>query len=126
MSRCNSPDRIPVNASTANWVFRVPRAAPSKRSICSSEGPPFEVVSLVIDGKLGTATVVLDDGSEETLREDSLGMDPQTGRFTCLVRDGRAHAVLSRPAHQTLLAHIEQEGGRFFLQAGARRLPVRA
>src|SRR5687767_6489001 len=89
-------------------------------------GPPFEVVSLVIDGKLGTATVVLDDGSEETLREDSLGMDPQTGRFTCLVRDGRAHAVLSRPAHQTLLAHIEQEGGRFFLQAGARRLPVRA
>ena len=89
-------------------------------------GPPFEVVSLVIDGAAGTARVVLDDGSEETVQEDSLGMDPQTGRFHCRVRDRRAQAVLSRPAHQTLLAHIAQEGGRFFLQAGTLRLPVRA
>jgi len=90
------------------------------------DGPPFEVVSLVIDGARGTARAVLDDGSEETVREDSLGMDPQTGRFHCVVRDGRAQAVLSRPAHQTLLAHVGEEGGRFFLQAGERRIPVRA
>ena len=78
------------------------------------------------DGARGTATAVLDDGSQETVREDSLGMDPQTGRFHCLVRDGRAQAVLSRPAHQTLLAHAGEDGGRFFLQAGERRIPVRA
>ena len=90
------------------------------------DGPPFEVVSLVIDGARGTARAVLDDGSEEAVREDSLGMDPQTGRFHCVVRDGHAQAVLSRAAHQTLLAHVGQEDGRFFLQAGARRLPVRA
>ena len=90
------------------------------------EGPPFEVVSLVIDGARGAARAVLDDGSEETVREDSLGMDAQTGRFHCLVREGRAQAVLSRAAHQTLLAHAGQEGGRFYLQAGERRLPVRA
>jgi hypothetical protein len=90
------------------------------------EGPPFEVTSLVIDNARGTATAVLDDGTEEAVREDSLGMDPRTGRFHCLVREGRAQAVLSRTAHQTLLAHAGQEGGRFFLQAGQHRLPVRA
>ena len=89
------------------------------------DGPPFEVVSLVIDAARGTATAVLDDGSEEKVREDSLGMDPRTGRFHCVVRDGRAKAVLSRPAHQTLLAHVEQDGAGFFLQAGDRRFPVR-
>jgi len=89
-------------------------------------GPPFEVASLVIDAAAGTARAVLDDGSEEMVREDSLGMDPKTGRFLCVVRDGRAQAVLSRSAHQTLLAHIGQEGGAFYLHAGSRRLPVRA
>lgn len=90
------------------------------------QGPAFEVVSLVIDDARGTARAILDDGSEEVIREDSLGMDPRTGRFHCLARDGRAQAVLSRPAHQTLLAHVGQEGGGFFLLAGSRRLPVRA
>jgi hypothetical protein len=90
------------------------------------DGPPFEVVSLVIDAAGGAARAILDDGSEEAIREGSLGMDPQTGRFLCVVRDGRTQAVLSRPAHQTLLAHAGQENGRFFLQAGTRRLPVRA
>jgi hypothetical protein len=80
----------------------------------------------VIDGRDGSARAVLDDGTEEIVRENSLGMDPVTGRFHCLVRGGRAEAVLSRPAHQTLLAHAGQEGGQFFLQAGPRRLPVRA
>lgn len=90
------------------------------------DGPPFEVVSLVIDDERGAARAVLDDGSEEPIRDDSLGMDPQSARFHCLVREGRAQAVLSRGAHQTLLAHVGQEGGLFFLQAGSRRLPVRA
>jgi hypothetical protein len=97
-----------------------------RRMPVAIDGPPFEATGLVIDHARGTATVVLDDGTEETVREDSLGMDPRTGRFHCLVRDGRAQAVLSRSAHQTLLAHVGQEGGRFFLQAGDRRLPVRA
>ena len=94
----------------------------AQRMPVALDGPPFEAVSLVIDAARGTATVVLDDGSEETVREDSLGMDPQSGRFHCVVRDGHAQAVLSRSAHQTLLAHVGQEGGRFYLQAGA---PIR-
>jgi hypothetical protein len=98
----------------------------AQRMPVTVDGPPFEVVSLVIDGARGTARAVLDDGTEETIREDSLGMDPRTGRFQCAVRGGNAHAVLSRSAHQTLLAHVGEEGGRFFLQAGDRRLPLRA
>jgi hypothetical protein len=98
----------------------------TQRMPVALEGPPFEVVRLVIDAAGGTVTAVLDDGSEETVGEDSLGMDPRTGRFHCMVRGGHAQAVLSRPAHQTLLAHVGQEGGRFFLQAGDRRLHVRA
>ena len=82
--------------------------------------------AFVADGARGAARAVLDDGSEEPVRGESLGMDPQTGRFHCVVREGRAQAVLSRGAHQTLLAHAGQEGGQFFLQAGERRLPVRA
>jgi hypothetical protein len=107
----------------AGGAFVVDRA---QRMPVELGGPPFEVVSLIIDGARGTAVVVLDDGSEETVREDSLGMDPQTGRFHCVVRDGRAQAVLSRAAHQTLLAHAEQDSGGFFLLAGERRIPVRA
>jgi len=98
----------------------------AQRMPVTLEGPPFEAVTLVIDATRGEARAILDDGSEETIRDDSLGMDPATGRFHCLVRDGRTHAVLSRSAHQVLLAHIGQEGGRFFLQAGPRRLHVRA
>jgi hypothetical protein len=90
------------------------------------EGPPFEVVRLVIDAARGTATAVLDDATEEPIREDSLGMDPRTGRFRCVVRGGRAQAVLSRAAHQTLLANVGQEAGQFFLQAGERRWRVQA
>ena len=98
----------------------------AQRMPVALEGPPFEVLRLVVDSAQGTARAVLDDGTEEAIREDSLGMDPQTGRFQCVVRGGSAHAVLSRGAHQTLLAHVGQEGGRFFLQAGDRRLPLRA
>jgi hypothetical protein len=98
----------------------------AQRMAVAVAGPPFEVLRLVIDGATGTARAVLDDGSEETIREDSLGMDPDTGRFECAVRGGQARAVLSRAAHQTLLAHVGQESGRFFLQAGDRRLSLRA
>jgi hypothetical protein len=97
----------------------------AQRMPVALEGPPFEVVRLVIDGARGAVKAVLDDGSEENVEEDALGMDPRTGRFHCVVREGQAQAVLSRPAHQTLLAHVGQERGRFFLQAGDRRLHVR-
>jgi hypothetical protein len=87
------------------------------------EGPPFEVSSLRLDAERGEARAVLDDGSEEPLRD--LGMEAASGRFVCAVRGGRAFAVLSRAAHQSLLSHVEQENGQFFLPVGQRRLPVR-
>ena len=97
-----------------------------KRMPVEVQGPVFQAVTLAVDAGAGKATVVLDDGSEEAVQEDSLGMDPDTGRFVCAVRGGRARAVLSRGAHQTLLDHVVDVGGRFFLQAGARRFAVRA
>ena len=88
-------------------------------------GPAFEVVSLVVDDVRGVVRVVLDDGSEEPIREDALGMDEESGRFECAVRGGRARALLSRAAHQTLLQRVAEERGRFVLRVGEHVIPVR-
>jgi hypothetical protein len=90
------------------------------------QGPVFEATALVVDEAKGAARVVLDDGTEEAVQDDSIGMDAVTGRFQCTVRGGQAQAVLSRGAHQTLLAHVVEDVGRFYLQAGPRRFAVRA
>jgi hypothetical protein len=89
------------------------------------EGPAFEAVRLVVDAERGECRVCLDDGSEEVVAEDALGMSPVTGRFECVVRGGRARALLSRGAHQALLDAAVEEGGAFYLQAGPRRLRIR-
>jgi hypothetical protein len=89
------------------------------------EGPAYAVVRLTLDAARGEARVVLDDGSEEVVVDDALGMNEQTGRFECAVRSGRARALFTRGAHQTLLEHAEQDQGRFFLRAGGRRIPIR-
>jgi len=85
------------------------------------EGPPFEVQGLELDALTGEARGILDDGSAEPLQD--LGIDHETGRVLCSVRGGRARAVLSRTAHQTLLDHVEQEGSDFFVIVGPRRVP---
>jgi hypothetical protein len=95
-----------------------------QRMAIQIEGPPFEVVTLVIDALRGTAEAVLDDGSRETIGDTSLGMNEETGRFECAVRGGRFRARLSRAAHQTLLDHIVEEHGAFFLPVGPRRIPL--
>jgi hypothetical protein len=87
------------------------------------EGPPFEVKDLRLDPDTGQVSVRLDDGSEERINE--LGMDEVSGRFVCVVRGGRARAVLSRAAHQELLEHVEQKDGLFYLAVGSSRLPLR-
>jgi hypothetical protein len=90
------------------------------------DGPAFEVTALEIDRERGEARVRLDDGSSERLLADSLSADERTGRVECLVRGGQARAVFTRAAHQTFLAHVEQdEDGRFYLRTGLRLLPVR-
>jgi hypothetical protein len=89
------------------------------------QGPPFEVVRLVLDEPAGTASVVLDDGTAEPVRETSLGMNDQSGRFECAVRGGAFRARLSRAAHQMLLDHVMEEEGGFFLRVGTRRIPLR-
>lgn len=88
-------------------------------------GPAFQALALRIHPEDGTAAVALDDGSEEPVADDAIGMDPANGRFECLVRGGKARAVLSRPAHQTLLENAAEQGGRFFLRAGARSISIR-
>ena len=88
-------------------------------------GPAFEVTTLVLDEKTGTASVVLDDGSHEPLHDTSLEMNEETGRFECAVRGGRFRARLSRGAHQILLDNVVEEAGAFFLRVGSRRIPLR-
>ena len=89
------------------------------------EGPAFHAVSLVLDGPHGEAHLVLDDGTVEPLDEASLGMNRETGRFEARVRSGGFTAVLDRGPHQVLLNHLEEDGGRFFLRVGERRIQVR-
>jgi hypothetical protein len=89
------------------------------------EGPPFEVTTLVLDGAGGKVAVVLDDGSTEPVRDTSLGMNEETGRFECTVRGGAFRARLSRGAHQMLLDNVVEEDGAFFLRVGPRRITLR-
>ena len=89
------------------------------------EGPAFEATQLRLDFERGSASVILDDGTEESLTSTSLGMSEETGRFECAVRGGHARAAFSRAAHQTLLEHVIEEGGTFSLRVGARRIPLR-
>jgi hypothetical protein len=96
-----------------------------KRLAVEIDGPAFEVIALHLDATTGEAKVALDDGSEDAVEADSLSMNPDTGRFESLARGGRARAVFSRAAHQTLIDNLEQEGGTFFLRVGARRIPIR-
>ena len=89
------------------------------------EGPPFEVTTLVLDEAAGTAAVVLDDGSTEPVRDGSLGMNTDSGRFESAVRGGAFRARLSRAAHQLLLDNVVEEDGAFFLRVGAARITLR-
>jgi hypothetical protein len=89
------------------------------------EGPAFQVVLLAVDPMRGEARATLDDGTQEAISDESLGMDAERGRFECAVRGGRARAALSRGAHQVLLDHAEEEEGRFYLRAGVRRFRIR-
>lgn len=89
------------------------------------EGPAFHAVSLVLEGQSGQARVVLDDGSVEPVEDQRLGMNRETGRFECRVRSGHFTALLARGPHQTLLEHLEEVGGRFYLRVGERRIAVR-
>jgi len=89
------------------------------------EGPAFQVTCLVLDADQGEARAVLDDGTVEQVTDDALGMNQQTGRFETRVRGGRATALLARGPHQTLMEHLEEDKGRFFLRVGERRIAVR-
>lgn len=87
------------------------------------EGPPLEVLSVLLDRERGEARVRLDDGSEEALQEANLNWE--SGRFECAARGGRARAFFSRGAHQVLLEHFTEEDGRFYLLVGSNRIPIR-
>jgi hypothetical protein len=97
----------------------------SRRVPVDVKGPAFVVTTLRLDPDAGEAWVTLDDGSEEPLPADALSLSDETGRFECLVRAGRARAVLSRGAHQALLEHVEEEDGGFVLRVGTSRITVR-
>jgi hypothetical protein len=106
----------------AGGVFVVDGA---QRMPVEVSGPAFQVVSLVLDTTRNRAVVVLDDGSDEAVDDDTIGMNRVTGRFECAVRGGAARALFSRSAHQTLLEHVEDEGGTFGLRVGDRVLSIR-
>jgi len=103
------------------WLVEGPR-----RLRVDVEGPAFEVIDLRLDRKGGRAFAVLDDGSEEEIAPDALSLNEETSRIECLVRDGRARALLSRTAHHTLLGLVEREGDRYFVRVGLREIPLRS
>jgi hypothetical protein len=96
-----------------------------KRMAIQVDGPAFEVTALHLELSTGQARVVLDDGSEDAVEPESVSMNPETGRFESKARGGRARAVFSRAAHQTLIDSLEQEAGVFYLRVGPRRIPIR-
>jgi hypothetical protein len=89
------------------------------------EGPAFEVQHLRFDAAAGELHAQLDDGSEEPLRDGSLGLDEASGRFYCAVRRGRGRASLSRAALQQILDHVSEHEGGFALEVGGRRFTLR-
>ena len=88
-------------------------------------GPAYVVVSIVLDRTRNVAHAVLDDGSDEVVDDETIGMNEVTGRFECVVKGGHARAVLSRSAHQTLIEHVEDRGGTFALRVGDRAISIR-
>ena len=109
-----------VHEETGDYIVEGPQRMPVE-----VRGPAFQAVSLVLESDAREARVVLDDGSVEPIGDDDLGMNRDTGRFECRVRGGAFHALLVRGPHQALIEHLEEEGGRFFLLAGERRIRVR-
>jgi hypothetical protein len=87
------------------------------------DGPPFQVDQIAFDTEAGEVRVRLDDGSEETLAEPVIRMNPDTGRLECAVKGGRTRAVFSDVAHEALLDHLEQDG-EFYVPLGHRRCKV--
>jgi hypothetical protein len=97
----------------------------AQRMPITVDGPAFQAMSLVLDVDREEARLVLDDGAVEVVGEQDLGMNRESGRFECRVRRGAFTALLARGPHQVLLEHLEEEGGRFFLRVGQRRIAVR-
>ena len=96
----------------------------AKRTPITIEGPPFQVESMTFDADKNEMRVRLDDGAEEALAEPAVAMNPDTGRFECLVKAARARAVLSPAAQDALLDRLEEDGGDFFVPLGGRRCRV--
>jgi hypothetical protein len=96
-----------------------------QRMPVSVEGPAFQAMSLVLDADREEARLVLDDGTVEVVGDEDLGMNRDSGRFEARVRGGAFSALLVRGPHHVLLEHLEEEGGRFFLRVGQRRIIVR-
>jgi hypothetical protein len=89
------------------------------------EGPPLEVRSLQIESRHGVVRALLDDGSEELVTDGAITMNERTGRFEFGARRGRFAALLSRSAHETLLAHVEESDRGFVLVAGGTSIVIR-
>jgi hypothetical protein len=109
-----------VHEEAGDYIVEGPQ-----RMAVEVRGPAFQAVSLVLEPVSRQARVVLDDGSVETVADDDLGMNRETGRWECRVRGGSFRALLGRGPHQALIEHLEEEGGAFFLRVGERRIRVR-
>lgn len=96
----------------------------ARRVPITVEGPPLQVEAMTFDADKGETRVKLDDGTDEALADPVVVMNPDTGRFECAVKEGRARAVLCPPAQDSLLDRLEEAGGDFFVAVGERRCRV--
>lgn len=67
--------------------------------------------------------LVLDDGTEEELRYDSLSLAADGG-LCCRVRGGKLRGRLTTVAHAVVAERIEEDGGGFVLPAAGDRWPI--
>jgi hypothetical protein len=94
-----------------------------QRRTVAIEGPPFQIDAITFDAEKGEVRLQLDDGTEETLPDPVVRMNPDTGRFECAVKGGRTRAVFSQVAHDAVLDQLEQDG-EFYVPIGAQRCKV--
>jgi hypothetical protein len=86
------------------------------------EDTPFVVRQIEGDPDSGIS-VVLNDGSRESLEPGSLRSGPDNALY-CRVKGGQWEARLLRPAYYTLAQWIREANGRFVLRIGGRKYPL--
>jgi hypothetical protein len=85
------------------------------------QSPPFRVRAVTFAD--GAATLLLNDGTREPLRAESLRMDGREALF-CAVKSATLPALLEDSARFQVLDRLEERAGGFVLRLNGRQIPL--